>query len=468
MIKHVITLNESHIFSDLSGDYNPIHIDPIFARRGPFGTSLVHGIHILMLGLDEWASHMKVDFQFTALKAKFSDIVPTNAEVSYSFEEKKNAILLNVMCNGKKVQKCRFSYELASDKSSPVISDHKFKLEPAEAKSFEQLLEVSGKTELCLQGQNTQTLFPHLHKYANLQLLAILTASTKIVGMKCPGLNSIYTGLDLKFTPTEEDRFLSYKVSLSDDRFKVLNISIENNNVSGVLNTLYRPAPKQQASFRNIKKLVAEPKFTRRTAFIVGGSRGIGEVLAKLYAAHGGQVILTYHHGAEEAEQICQEIGSDKCFAFAYDVAQPPKERPHSLCENMSDIDIFLTASPKILNGLPNERYDLYKSYYVDALETVLATTQSWWQEGLNIRVFNPSTTYIDENPDGFSDYVRAKEEGEQMLSKIMVTSENVTGKSYRLPRMKTDQNLEFGVESDEILAPEIILAPLLEDFAEV
>src|ERR1700722_13254833 len=62
-------------FALLSGDYNPMHMDPIAARRSPAGAQVVHGVHTLLWLLDSVAVRHP-DIQVAgSLKALFPRMV---------------------------------------------------------------------------------------------------------------------------------------------------------------------------------------------------------------------------------------------------------------------------------------------------------------------------------------------------------------------------------------------------------
>lgn len=58
-----LTVTEAHIvqFAGLTGDFNPLHMDDTFARQGPFGQRIAHGMlsYSLSTGMrsaiDDWA-----------------------------------------------------------------------------------------------------------------------------------------------------------------------------------------------------------------------------------------------------------------------------------------------------------------------------------------------------------------------------------------------------------------------------
>ena len=47
-------MQDQQIFASLSCDRNPMHVDPVAARRLLTGQPVVHGIHVLMTALEYW------------------------------------------------------------------------------------------------------------------------------------------------------------------------------------------------------------------------------------------------------------------------------------------------------------------------------------------------------------------------------------------------------------------------------
>lgn len=63
--------------------------------------------------------------------------------------------------------------------------------------------------------------------------------------------------------------------------------------------------------------------FTNKTVLITGGSRGIGSVTAKLFAAAGAQVIFTYQSNQDAAEKTLAELSLGKHAMFQLDLNDP-------------------------------------------------------------------------------------------------------------------------------------------------
>lgn len=78
-----ITAEDVQGFADVSGDDNPLHLDPEFAATTPFGQPIVHGAFLLavvskVLGRD-YPGHGAVA---VSLSAKFVRPVPVGSEIT--------------------------------------------------------------------------------------------------------------------------------------------------------------------------------------------------------------------------------------------------------------------------------------------------------------------------------------------------------------------------------------------------
>ncbi|RJQ40013.1 MAG: acyl dehydratase [Dehalococcoidia bacterium] len=73
-LKRKVTQADINLYARASGDYNPIHIDPEFAKKTPLGGTIAHGMLILgyvsemltgAFGMD-WLESGKLDVRFKA------------------------------------------------------------------------------------------------------------------------------------------------------------------------------------------------------------------------------------------------------------------------------------------------------------------------------------------------------------------------------------------------------------------
>ena len=76
--------------------------------------------------------------------------------------------------------------------------------------------------------------------------------------------------------------------------------------MEGEVAASFRPNYQSQAPMSEIEALVSSEEFSSQRALIVGGSRGLGEVAAKIITAGGGRVLLTYNLGKNDAEQLSE------------------------------------------------------------------------------------------------------------------------------------------------------------------
>ena len=69
------------IFAGLTGDFNPIHLDPVAARRTQAATVIVHGVHTILWALDKIVQVGAVTEEIVSLNVQFKNFIPVGKQV---------------------------------------------------------------------------------------------------------------------------------------------------------------------------------------------------------------------------------------------------------------------------------------------------------------------------------------------------------------------------------------------------
>lgn len=430
-------------FAELSGDFNPIHVDPTTARRLIFGTAICHGVGLVLWALDELAKTVDRPIRLLSLKAVFRRPVPANQKVDLEFERSNAASAEFVLrSRGSLCANLTVGWEDRPDDSPlslPRIGDRVGPVDVDRA----TLEGHSGKIGLYLDPKLLATLAPTAARHFPLGQMALLLATTRLVGMICPGLNSIYNVMDLDFAKGDADvASLAYRVKSYVPRFSRLSIGVESRGVTGELLTSFRPVAQPQASYDRLKTLVAPGQFAGQNALIVGGSRGLGELVAKLVAAGGGNVTVTYKLGKADAETVASELtaqGHNARVRF-FDIE---RQEPGALVDvsGRPFSQVYCFASPRILlddrDAFDLALFEAYCRYYVSGLDSLIRSVAERGEKPPS--VFYPSTAFLDRPVPGSLEYCAAKAAGEAVM-RMFAEMGRIRAVIRRLPPLATDQ----------------------------
>jgi hypothetical protein len=445
-LKRSFKMLDQYQFAKLSGDSNPIHINEVVARKELFGQVVVHGIHLLLWAIDCILPQETEFKELVNVNVVFQEPVFLNEEVWIeSLENNGNNVVLSITSDRCVLTNIEMQFRKRS--KSVLINRYPSRANKLNTPAPEELEKAFGQIQLFLSIDKLYELFPNLAKEFSSYQVAILLATTRLVGMECPGLHSLYSGLNLEFGAVTENHELKYKVEKFHRLTRIVKIKVESPGVKGRIHCFLRPDHITQLSYKNLLKVVNSTEFSGQTALIVGGSRGLGEITAKLLCAGGASVYFTYNQGKDDAQKIVEEIseanGVVQCLSY-------------NVLSNVKFIDFKKTpsvishfyyfASPRISKSVGDQLDpDLvmkYDQFYIEGLEQTFSQILPYCVD--NLVFFTPSTSFIEQKENGFEEYSTSKLSMETCCSEMNSRFPRFRFFIPRLPPLATDQTLSL------------------------
>lgn len=427
-------------FAMLSGDHNPMHVDAVAARRTVAGEPVVHGLHLMLWGLDALAIAEPGLPPPNRLRADFNRFVTLGEPVTAAIHKRSEAaIQLRLSARG--TIRCELTVGFGETPAAPPAIEASEIVAPATDPIDLPLEEMSGRRGLVPFATPPAAIaeaFPALARWIGAVRVAALAATTRLVGMIYPGLNSLYAGLKVDLVGSAGDHLA---FAMEEPRHRMMTAQVQGGGIAGQLNSVMRMPPTPQPPLADLKGLIAPDGLAGHFALIVGGSRGLGELAAKLVASGGGKVAITYRVGRDEAETVAAEIraAGGQCETLPYRIGEPAGPQLAALGEAPTHAYYF--ATPVIAR--PNSAFfdaarlrDLER-YFVEGFWDLAATLR---ERRPALRLFYPSTVFIDERPRGMAEYAMAKAAGELLCAEIEASLAPTTIVVRRLPKMLTDQ----------------------------
>jgi len=449
---HEYTPLDQEGFAALSCDFNPVHIDPLAARRALFGDTVVHGMHTLLRALDAWHGQRRAGeagpLAPTRLVVRFPNPIHLGQRIETRLREADSGHVRLEACHGSRLV-LRADLHFGTGPPPPDREIASAPREPDESPLDLTIDEIEGRAgalPVFADRERLTAAFPRLAESQSVGTTAELLALTRLVGMRCPGLHSLFSGFDVEFQPPEEGGDLEWKVELVDDRVSLVRLQVEGPTLRGRLETFRRPQPQSQPGIGEVRARVGAEEFREQVALVIGGSRGLGEVTARIVAAGGGHPVVTYYRGLREATGLVSEIRSAgfACDAIACDVAAPDAAVAAFGEMNLQPTHLYYFASPRIFVNKGEEwEPSLFQSFvasYVTHFHDTLRAVQRELSGSLT--VFYPSSTALTEPVSTLAEYAAAKAAGEELCRYLDRFEKALRIDVRRLPRIATDQTL--------------------------
>lgn len=442
MKKRVFTIIDQKNFALFSGDFNPIHVDEIKSTKTHAGQPIVHGIHQVLWALDAFKIKLRYNDK---ISISFKSQININEEVCAEFNENTRKILITNFDNQKVYSEIIFNKKENEKNLKPKNDRVSFittNLKPEKPEIYQ--IKLQKKYHKLYGGSQIKigkTLFPFLTNDIGLNIVYEFACISSIVGMKIPGMHSLFVNLNISFTYLDNEK--SYlEVVNKHENLNLISLNYLGINLRSDMKAFFRPKPMETMSIKNLKlKYKHENSLNGKKILVIGGSRGIGAYVVKLCSIMGASVTFTYNSNYQDAKNIAAEIFKNGAKADFFKL-------------NITDVDylkkidgwfdqIYYFATPKIFPSSSEETdYDLLKKYrlfYIEFFEKVL---NSFMPKNSSTRFLYPSTTYIDDK-NNFKEYILAKLEGEKLCKKY-IRDFNAIIYYPRIPPLDTDQNLSI------------------------
>ena len=439
----LFTMADQAWFASVSGDVNPMHMDPLSARRTQAGEPVVHGVHALLWVLDGLADAEIQVGDVCSLHVQFLRFIYLDQPLAVRLDRRteQNA-RLSVVADGLVLMTLTLRFGPRKDgRQQPAYPETPVGPSPT-LLDFLAMQALSGRLTPPQPPSVFRERFPRASATLGEPFLADLAQTSTLVGMVCPGLNSIYNELVVDLLrPTGSHPGLAYTVVRVDERYRRVNIDIASDGFAGKIIASVRAAPVEPPNMEQIANHVLPGEFKDIRALVVGGSRGLGAITAKILAAGGARVTITYAQGLKEAEALRTELvaacGADMAAISELDVSKPIAAQLGDVASDITHLYYF--ATPKIFvqkaEVFAPDLYSRYTRFYVEAFyELCLAVRRD------KLAVLYPSSIAVEARPKGMTEYSMAKIAGELLCEDLNSGIEGLTIWVDRLPRILTDQ----------------------------
>ena len=435
------TLADQRAFARLSGDFNPVHVDPVAARRVAAGEPIVHGMHLLLRALDARFKRgqapgrcsVSARFQRPALLGESIQVQATAHDHLTLTLEGADPLVEVALGNKEAAADAAWSGSIRRGRGRATRTPR--------IRAFADISSAQGAIEFS-DTPAIRRAFPHLARRLGGATVAAMAALSRLVGMECPGRDSLLSAVDLDVTPNAAASRLTWRVSKADERFGLIRLEVSSACIRGTVDAFLRPPPASTPAFASVAAQLATGEFVGQRALIVGGSRGLGAATALIVSSGGGASLVTFTSGTAEVAALQRDArrSGRRIEALRFDILNDPIARLAHASSRLGATHLYFFATPRIF-ARRREPFDAalfrrFAAFYVTGFADVCAAARG----SSPLDVFYPSSTALDQHIRELTEYSAAKAAGEMLCGMLQTTTPSLRILVRRLARVATDQ----------------------------
>lgn len=440
LAERCFTAADQIAFATLSGDWNPMHMDAVAARRTQAGSPVVHGIHAVAWALNAWAQRFGTPLSALSLIVRFDRFIYLDQVVEARIAERgETGFLIVLSVGGVNVTSIRANAAPSAPDRAETDGAHvSAALAEARSRDIGDLEGTKGAFKVAVPQALTNA-FPALVDGFGPGTVGSLIALSTLVGMHAPGLHSIFSKFAVVLQAAPQQGVFSYRVTKVQPLLRAVEMAVRGPGLSGTASGFVRRPPVPQPSAAALKSVA--PDCSGHRVLVVGGSRGLGEITAKLCAMGGGDVTLTYTVGSADAEAVRDDIIAQggRCNILRLDVNESVGGLLGTPSAGFTHAYYFATSQifGQKAEGLARQQLSRFLDIHLYGFNAVCDALAVG---GRPVKIFYPSSVAVEEKPNDVVEYVIAKMAGELLSDALTSRVPNLTIVVERLPRTDTDQ----------------------------
>lgn len=445
-----------------------MHMDVVAARRTHAGQPVVHGIHVVLWALETLVHKGNLQQPIAQIKVRFQKLIYVGDVVTLEVVRQDIAgISLQLCVDNLTVSSINIGFgeplSVATSSQSPdAIPPSTWPEKPSNL-SLTDIKRASGWLAFARDIKAAARSFSGLSAAIGSQRVSALACLSRLVGMVCPGMHSTFFSLTVRaIEPPGAHDVIRYEVTSVHDQFRLVKQTVEGGGWSGTIESIARIPPVAQPTVEELAGSVLGGEFRQTNALVIGGSRGLGELTAKLIVAGGGTVTITYAIGRDDAIEVQRQIREwgGKCEVLQYDATLPAASQFAQLGSAPTSLYYFATTpiffrKTRLYTPAVFEKfYRVYAEGFYEVCTSALRDSKP------GSSVFYPSSIAVEDHPLDMTEYAMAKAAGEILCGDLARSNEGFRFIVERLPRMLTDQTAT--VMPIKTIAPLEVLLPIV------
>ncbi|GAA4670335.1 hypothetical protein GCM10023347_25150 [Streptomyces chumphonensis] len=472
-----VTPEEVRAFAEASGDASPLHVDDAYARRTPFGRPVAHGV-LCVLKLFA-AGPARPGLRVSSLTARFRGPVTPGQRYAWSAEDAApedaaagagpdgpvegaappRRLVLRLRDGRRDLIEVLATVEPGTLREAPARPARSRLRRTAAGTPWDGL--APGQAV----GAAYRPDWPALSALADrlglaeraldAEHLAVLSWASQLAGMEAPGRAALVSGLDLDAEPAPRRSAFRARGEITevDERYRQLRLRGE--VTAGHLRARVglRVHVRGEGSAPSVDllrtRLGCGPgpgPLVGRTAFVAGGSRGLGAAVAAALVLSGARVHVAFRDSTAEAEELRAALGADgeRLVLHRGDVGDPRwcAETRRRIVESEGPVRLLVLNA-----GPPAQALDLHPdavaraAAHVEAALRLAHAPLAAFAEDVAAgdgQVVAVSSAYAASPPRGLSHYSAAKRAVEGLVTAAVTEHPGLSGLLVRPPRLAT------------------------------